>query len=276
MKVLFIGTFTIFVISLAHYVFSPKLYMSEAIFEIRETSNSNQNSLDLGGFSSLANIGGVLGGGSTSDFGKVVEKIESRDIGKKILKDNKILPFLLAAKSYNKNNGKITYDDQIYDPNSDKFLNEYSKMSDNELFELGYQEYLKILSTSENQNGFLNIRVSSLSPEFSRDLIELIKISINNNLSSLKKKELEDSVAYLSEIIRKSNDVNIKTALINEQLNVQRDLMTLNIRDDYAVTYIDSPNMPIIKYSPRILFNILFFFITSFFYTVFIVIFFED
>lgn len=250
--------------------------MSEAIFEIRETSNSNQNSLDLGGFSSLANIGGVLGGGSTSDFGKVVEKIESRDIGKKILKDNKILPFLLAAKSYNKNNGKITYDDQIYDPNSDKFLNEYSKMSDNELFELGYQEYLKILSTSENQNGFLNIRVSSLSPEFSRDLIELIKISINNNLSSLKKKELEDSVAYLSEIIRKSDDVNIKTALINEQLNVQRDLMTLNIRDDYAVTYIDSPNMPIIKYSPRILFNILFFFITSFFYTVFIIIFFED
>ena len=149
-------------------------------------------------------------------------------------------------------------------------------MSDNELLELGFQEYLKILSTSENQNGFLNIRVSSLSPMFSKDLIELIKVSINNNLSSLKKKELEDSVAYLSDIIRKSDDVNIKTALINEQLNVQRDLMTLNIRDDYAVTYIDSPNMPTIKYSPRVLFNILFFFITSFFYTVFIVVFFED
>jgi hypothetical protein len=276
MKVLFIGTFTIFLISLAHYVFSPKLYMSEAIFEIRETSNSNQNSLDLGGFSSLANIGGVLGGAPTSDFNKVMEKIESRDIANNILSNEGILAFLIAAKTYKKDTDEIIYNKNIYDKNNEKFVNEHSTMSRNKLLELGYQEYLKVLSISENQNGFLNIRVSSLSPKFSKNLIELVKMNINKNLSSIKRQELEDSLNYMSLIINQSDDVNIRSALINEQLNIQRDLMTLNIRKDYAITYIDSPNIPISIYSPRILFSILFFIIASFFYSIFVVIFFED
>lgn len=250
--------------------------MSEAIFEIRETSNSNQNSLDLGGFSSLANIGGVLGGAPTSDFNKVMEKIESRDIANNILSNEGILAFLIAAKTYKKDTDEIIYNKNIYDKNNEKFVNEHSTMSRNELLELGYQEYLKVLSISENQNGFLNIRVSSLSPKFSKNLIELVKMNINKNLSSIKRQELEDSLKYMSLIINQSDDVNIRSALINEQLNIQRDLMTLNIRKDYAITYIDSPNIPISIYSPRILFSILFFIIASFFYSIFVVIFFED
>ena len=64
--------------------------------------------------------------------------------------------------------------------------------------------------------------------------------------------------------------------LINEQLNIQKDLMTLNIRKDYVLTYIDSPNTPVDKYSPRLLFHILASIIISILYLMAVLIFFED
>ena len=276
LKSIIFGSLAIFTVSMISYFVSQDLYMSDAIFEVRETSNQNQSPVNLRNIASIANVGGLLGEPNSSDFGKVMEKIESRDIAEKIFQNDEVLTFLLAAKGFDLKKKQVIYDQDIFDTKSNSFVNKFASKNTAELYELGYKKYLKALSVSENQNGFINIRVSSMSPIFSKELIELVKDLINQDLSEIRKKELENSLKYLDSIIENSKDISIRNSLINEQLNIQKDLMTLNVRKDYVLTYIDSPNTPVDKYSPRLLFHILASIIISILYLMVVLIFFED
>ena len=157
LKSIIIGSLAIFTVSMISYFVSPNLYMSDAIFEVRETSNQNQNPVNLRNIASIANVGGLLGEPNSSDFGKVMEKIESRDIAEKIFQNDEVLKFLLAAKGFDLKKKQVIYDQDIFDTKSNSFVNKFASKNTAELYELGYKKYLKALSISENQNGFINI-----------------------------------------------------------------------------------------------------------------------
>tara|TARA_B100001057_G_C22784220_1_gene924899 strand:- start:722 stop:1585 length:864 start_codon:yes stop_codon:yes gene_type:complete len=241
----------------AYHFFSDPIYLSEATFEVRENQESNENILSS--YSSLANLAGVsIPDSGPKNFNKVLQKIESRSFLYNVINENNLSPYLLAYKKYDKVNKKIILDKDLYDQTGKKFIGKLAKKSDAEILESSYQKLLSLITFSETQLGHIKIYVKTISPQMSKDIIIMVKDSINKELKDFDKKEIEESIEYLTKKINEQIDASVKKSFVAELLKHERQLMTINIRTDYVLYAVDGPNLPVNKYSPNLLLSLIY------------------
>ena len=160
----------------------------------------------------------------------------------------------MAAKSYDFKNNLIIYDEEIYDVKKEEWVRDVdfpltSKPGPVEI----HEEYIdRIFSIrTEKTANIIYLSVEHVSPVFSKDFLQMIIDEIN---SLLRKRDLERSsmaLKYLKEQLSSTPQVEVRNAindLVRQQLQTQ---MTTRINNDYVLTELDAPYLPMEKSNPK-------------------------
>ena len=232
---LLIATIVAGIISILYSLSLTNYYKSDASFIVVDDS---QQALPISsGLSSLAAFGGIsLSPGGENKAGLILATIQSRAFLKHLITIDAQLPLKMSSTSFNKEDGTLILDE---------------KKSKNQTFYEIHRTYKTILSVSQDgKTGFINISAEHVSPNFTKEFLELIVDQVNE---ILRRKDLEESSSalnYLTSEMAKTAVLDVKSSiseLIESQLEVQ---MIAKIREDYALKAIEPPYIPEIKSKP--------------------------
>ena len=233
----------------------PNIYQSTAILAPKSGDGADGLSRlasQYGGLASLAGINlGGLGGDGMSKPAIALEKMKSLALFKQHLYED-LLVDLMAVDSWDPSDGKLRYDDQIYDVESNKWLREVdpprqSKPSDQE----AHKQFLKLISVSEDeQSGLIYVSVEHQSPDIARRWVELLVSRVSEDLRSHDIREAEESIKFLEAQREKTSLVSLDEVfaqLIEEQTKT---IMLANVSKDYVFDVIDPPVASELKSKP--------------------------
>jgi hypothetical protein len=244
-----------FIASVAVALLLPHLYESSATLKIIPSSSQSNTSN-----SSVGNkIGGAasvfLGGGSASaDYVLAEKTILSRDFFKHLISFDGILAKLKYFDSYDQNLRKLNFSEEIFDPNTSKWLIKYDPSNEEDLSYLeAYRTYRSIISISwqKDEAEFMSISVTHASPYFAKEFLSLIIQETNSLVRERKYKETEQSLKFLHTQLSETPTASVKASInqiIRSQLNNQ---MIASVRKNYLLSPLDAPYIPDERSSPK-------------------------
>ena len=216
-------TFLFFVSALSFSVFLPNMYLSSAILKVVEAKGNNSDLSSITSrYGGIASMAGISLPSTNSDGNFVVETIKSKDFLQHLLRFEDVENKLIDTNKSNQS-----------------FLDIYGT----------YEEALSIFI--EKDTSFINLSFLHRDPVFASNFLKLIVTEINAITRSKDLKEAEDALQFLQEQIaltEKSSTRQAINMLIENELKTK---MFVNIRNDYVVTYIDTPYVPESRYSPK-------------------------
>ena len=151
------------------------IYTSTAILKPKNAENSMPPS--FGQLSSFASLGGIdLNSKNITKSDEAITRIKSFEFFSNNFIPNIRLENLVALDSWSYTNNQYTYNNDIYLPESDKWVREVkppksSKPSLQESY-LIYKDTLKIFY--EDENGFVQISMSNKSPLIAKRWVDII------------------------------------------------------------------------------------------------------
>ena len=233
----------------------PNIYQSTAILAPKlggGTGGLSRLASQYGGLASLAgiNLGGLGGDGMTKPA-IAVEKLKSLSFFKQHLYED-LLVDLMAVESWDPSTRQLTYDDEIYDVASNRWLREVdpprqSQPSDQE----AHEKLLALLSVSEDkQTGLISVSVEHQSPDIAKRWVDLMVNRVSEDLRSKDIREAEESIKFLESQREKTSLVALDEVfahLIEEQTKT---IMLANVSKDYVFDVIDPPVAPELKSKP--------------------------
>ena len=252
-KCLWEGKITIILITLFFAIFSvifalqlDNYYKSDATLMIRESSGGS----GLSDISGMASLVGINIGESSSESSEIIELVKSRDFFEHLLSFDMVLPGITAAKGYDNTKQALIFDPDLFDADNKAWIvNEKGSMKPK--FMDAWDTYNGIVMISkDNKSGFLRLEVEHLSPYFARDLLDLIISEANSIKRNRDLLSSNQALDYLQDELSKTsvNDIKISiNSLITNQLEKK---MIINIHEDYLLTILDSPHIPIKKSKP--------------------------
>jgi len=158
----------------------------------------------------------------------------------------------MAVESWDPGSGKLSYDHDIYDSVSDKWLREVDppfrkRPSSQEAHEV----FVESVSVSKDkQTGLISVSVEHESPDIAKQWVELMVSRVSENLRSKDIREAEESIKFLESQREKTSLVSLDeifAQLIEEQTKT---IMLANVSKDYIFDVIDPPVAPERKSKP--------------------------
>ncbi len=223
--------------------------------------------------SSTAGILGSFGGGgglgiATSPlYDKVLEVqefLKSRDFLRHILSIPGIYDKIVYAESYNANTSQIIFEKEYSQNDADdiqsklipidkKFFVGLNKFKDNFEFIM------------ELKSNYYTITYSHVSPDFSKQLLDLIIQELNSLQREKNIREANSALKYLENELLSATNAEVKGS-ISKLIEIQlKNKMIANMTQDYLVKVIDSPYKLVAKTGPnRAVISFLAFFISLF------------
>lgn len=222
----------------------PEKYQSQMTLVTSEDSKGDFQSLGSAG--ALASLAGISLDSEVSRSQIALAKIRSKSFFIDVVNNHadQILPGLVAAKSYDKTEGKILFDDKIY------FNNVWYGNKDFDIFEKvfiqeAFLKYLKQLRVSENRlSRLITVSYDHISPEFSYQMLKIILDQMNTSERNADQLEAEYAIDFINgSLTRYSNEEVRRSAsdLIERQLVT---LMVTKSKKYYLLEPIDGPHIP--------------------------------
>jgi hypothetical protein len=158
--------------SIAYALYQDDFYSSEVLLYTGDASGVQSNSSIKG----LANFAGVnLGSEGQNKAHFVIETIKSREFLKGLLKFDGVLESIMAPDSYNKISGKLSFDEDLFDSQTNTWIRiqnppfgtvpNYLEAHDI------YSDMLQV--TLDDETGFIRLVFEHISPNFSKKNIGL-------------------------------------------------------------------------------------------------------
>jgi len=222
----------------------PNIYESKAL--LVHANSSSGISGALGSYSGLAGLAGInlSSGGDNNNSIQAMEKINSLSFFENIILTNIFLPDLMAVKSWDFETNTITYDESIYDKNTDIWVREYSYPmkkipSAQESFKKFKDDHMSLNESKDT--GYITLSIKHQSPFVAKEWTELIVDEVNNFYRQKDKLESQKAVNYLNQQISMTNLSETKQAiakLIQEEI---QKLTLIEANQAYVFDYIDPP-----------------------------------
>jgi hypothetical protein len=232
----------------------PNLYQSNAILAPVNSSSSISGALKS--YSGLAGIAGISLPSSVDEGNtvKAKQKISSLSFFENNIFPNIHLPDLMAVKSWNSKTNTLTFDDSIYNTNSNVWVRDYSYPqqkipSAQESFRAFKSKHL-ILSEDKN-SGFITLSIKHQSPFVAKQWVELIVNEVNNFYRQKDKLESEKAVSYLNQQISITGLSEIKEVLATLLQEEIKKLSLVEANMNYVFDYIDPPAVMEKKSEPK-------------------------
>jgi len=235
----------------------PNKYQSSALIKVSEVNNQSSGgglSALASQYGGLASMAGVSIPSSGLDSGTYVTKIiKSRQFAKHLMSFEAIKLKLIAVSSYDAGSNKIIYDNEIYDVSRNIWVREASGVFQSEPTYLEVHETaLKALEVDKDEEtGLITISFEHLSPIFAQEIVSIVIREVNNVTREIKLRESKASLDYLKNALAAENNKDLRlsiNSLISKQLSEN---MIASVKDDYLVSTIDPPIVPVYKSSPN-------------------------
>ena len=232
----------------------PNIYTSKAL--LVPVNSSSGISGALGGGYGLAGLAGISlpSGGDEGNSAKAIQKISSLSFFENNILTNIHLPDLMAVKSWNSKTNTLTFDDSIYDTNSNTWIRDYSYPqqqipSAQESFEVFKTTHLSL--SEDKKSGFITLSIKHQSPFVAKQWVELIINEVNAFYRQKDKSESEKAVSYLNQQISITGLSEIKQVIAQLLQEETKKLTLIEANQYYVFDYIDPPAVMEKKSEPK-------------------------
>ena len=237
LKIILVGVLTS--ILFIYYALSiPPSYTARALIKVsdsQETSSSLNSSLS--GLASMAGIRLGSSGANTEDI--VMETILSRTFFTHISNIDRTLPNIMAVDNYDSVNQKIIYNTESYNSEANEWIKPPSSY-------MAYRKYVtSVLGiTKDKFTNFMVVTVTHKSPQYSKELLELIVNELNTIAREKEKFEADKRIEYLNQELAKTSIKDIKNTINVLLKSEMQKKMFAEVSEDYLINYIDYPFVP--------------------------------
>ena len=232
----------------------PNIYESKAM--LVPVKSSSGIGAALGSYSGLAGLAGISlpSGGDEGNSAKAIQKISSLSFFENNILTNIYLPDLMAFKSWNIKTNTLTFDESIYDRNSNTWIRDFSYPqqqipSAQESFEVFKAKHLTL--SADKKSGFSTLSIKHKSPLVAKQWAELIVNEVNSFYRQKDKSESEKAVSYLNQQISMTNLSEIKQVLAGLLQEETKKLTLIEANKFYVFDYIDPPAVMELKSEPN-------------------------
>ena len=222
----------------------PNIYESKAL--LVPVNSSSGISGALGGYSGLAGLAGISlpSGGDEGNSAKAIQKINSLSFFENNILTNIYLPDLMAFKSWNSKTNTLTFDDSIYDTNSNTWIRDFSYPqqqipSAQESFKVFTTEHLTL--SEDQKSGFITLSIKHQSPFVAKQWVEFVVNEVNAFYRQKDKSESEKAVSYLNQQISTTGLSEIKQVLAQLLQAEIKKLTLIEANESFVFDYIDPP-----------------------------------
>ena len=242
------------IIGVVYSLLLPNIYESKSLLVPVTTSSGISKA--LGSYSGLAGLAGINlpSGVDQGNSGKAIKKISSLSFFEKNLMTNIYLPDLMAVKSWNSKTNTLTYDESIYEMNSNTWVRDYSYPeqqipSAQESFGIFRARHLSI--SEDSQSGFITLSVKHQSPFVAKQWAELVVNEVNSFYRQKDKAASEKAASYLNLQISMTGLSEVKQALAQLLQEETKKLTLIEANKFYVFDYIDPPAIMEQKSEPK-------------------------
>ena len=232
----------------------PNIYESKAMLVPVNSSSGIAGA--LGSYSGLAGLAGISlpSGGDEGNSAKAIQKISSLSFFENNILPNIHLPDLMAVKSWNSKTNTLTFDDSIYDTNSNTWIRDYSYPqqqipSAQESFEVFKTAHLSL--SEDKKSGFITLAIKHQSPFIAKQWVELVINQVNAFYRQKDKSESEKAVSYLNQQISITGLSEIKQVIAQLLQEETKKLTLIEANQYYVFDYIDPPAVMEQKSEPK-------------------------
>tara|TARA_S200000501_G_scaffold368255_1_gene405834 strand:- start:1355 stop:2302 length:948 start_codon:yes stop_codon:yes gene_type:complete len=239
----------VFLSSLASVFYAlslPNIYIATSDLTFQKDDNEDQLSASSG-LSGLFNFAGLSSGGTDKEI--IFATMNSQKFISHFINKRKILPQILALESWDALNDKITFNKNLYDPSTKKWNDETDQK---ELMFEAYEVFTgsHLLISKPNKDIF-SLSIKSYSPEVSALWAKWIIEDLNTFFKNEDEVEALKSIEYLSNQIENTNNIELRKIFYSIIESKTRDLMLIEIKDEYTIKTIDPAQNNNIRVSPR-------------------------
>ena len=233
------------VIGVIYSLSLPNVYSSKALLASVNPSSGISGALrGYAGFAGLAGIS-VPSTIDEGDSAKAIEKINSLSFFENNILPNIFLPDLMALNSWNSDTNSMTYDESIYNKESNIWLMTPSVQQ-------SFGEFGSHLSVSEDKKtGFITLTVKHQSPFVAKEWADLVVNEVNAFYRQKEKLESEKAVGYLNQQISITSLSEIKEVLAQLLQEETKKLTLIEANESFVFDYIDPPAVMEKKSEPR-------------------------
>lgn len=258
-KILFAGKWTIIfyttVASIFIVFFSlslPNIYRSEALL----TPVAAENSLG-GALESLGSLGALAGNilpteATDSNSAKAMEKVSSLSFFEEKILPQIFLPNLMAVESWSAKSNIVTYDDDIYNQETDTWTRDYSfPQTSVPSAQESHRAFLEHLDVAKDmKTGFVTFAIEHQSPFIAEKWASLVVSEINAFYRQKDKVEGEASINYLTEQVAKTGYTEIRKVVADLAQREMQKMTLIEATDYYVFDVIDPPAVMERKFAP--------------------------
>ena len=236
-----ISLFALF--SIFYSLMLPNQYTSDTVLVGKDSGSSvqlNQGG-SMGAFSALMNLGG------SSDNPNVTlakKTLTSKSFVATFIRDNNLLPLIMAAKGWDSKADKIIFDTKAFDPKLSKMR---YQPSDEDI----YKSFLNRLTIfTERETGYITLGFKFYSPHYAQNILQTLVTEINNTIKNKEVTKAEKAIEYLHLKISQTNASDLRllfNKLIEENTKV---LMLAEIDQYFVLDVVDPPSFSSRKSEP--------------------------
>ncbi|MBH0066691.1 Wzz/FepE/Etk N-terminal domain-containing protein [Pseudoalteromonas sp. NZS100] len=239
--------------SVFYAINQPNIYKSEILLAPAEQEGSSGLAGLAGQFGGLASLAGVnLGSGSSNKAQLAIEVLKSRKFISGFVEKHEILPDLMAAKSWDMQENKVIYDNELYDAENNKWLREVqAPYKPKPSMQEAYKEFIEVISTNtDKETGMVEISAEHVSPYVAQQWVEWLVADINKTMKSRDVIEAKKSTDFLTKQIQQTKVADIRSVLYKLVEEQAKTIMFANVRDEYVFKTIDPALVPEEKFKP--------------------------
>lgn len=251
--VIFSVTAFVSIVGVIYSLSLPNIYSSKALLVPVNPSSSISGA--FGNYAGFAGFAGISlppsrdGGNSL----KAIEKISSLSFFEKNILTNIFLPDLMAVKSWDSKTNTITYDESIYQMESDTWISDDSYPNQKiPSSQDSFSTFIKHLSLSQDKKtGFVTLSIKHKSPYIAKEWTELVIDEVNAFYRQKDKTESEKAVSYLNQQILMTSLSEIKQVLAQLLQEETKKLTLIEANESFVFDYIDPPAVMEKKSEPQ-------------------------
>ncbi len=231
----------------------PNTYQASATLVSAQGEQAGGLAAMANQFGGLASLAGVsINNGSTDSKTLDLAVLKSRKFINEFIDRHDLLVPLMAIKKWNKESGKLIYNDGVYDQHTHHWFSDDDGKSFKPTEWEAYKAFSKILSVSEAKDtGLVTIGITHFSPYIAQQWVEWLIKDLNDQVKSDALNESRTNISYLKQQLEKTNIVDMQSVFYQLIEDQTKSLMLADVREEYAFKTVDPAVVPEEKAGPK-------------------------
>lgn len=249
--IIIVFTIVFAAVGVSYALSKPNIYQANVLLAPAQGEGGGSSiGGQLGGLASLAGIS--LGGGGDGKTTMAKEVLQSRAFLTDFIHRHNLIVPLMAAESWNMEQEKWVFDEELYNPKIGEWLID----EDGESLEPTDWDMVKafkeLLSVSDNKDsGMITLSIKSLSPQEAKSWAEKLVNDINEHMRKQDVEEAEARIAYLEQKLGETNIAGMQQVFYQLIESETRTVMLANAQSEYVFKTVDPAVVPQEKSEPK-------------------------